>query len=73
MADLEKRADTKPESDDAFEGSGGNSTESDYGINERKLIAKVDMRLLPIVSILYLLSFLDRSNGKRPRKDCYRY
>lgn len=33
-------------------------------INERKLLRKLDLRLLPAVSILYLLSFLDRSNGK---------
>jgi hypothetical protein len=32
-------------------------------INERKLLRKLDLRLLPAVSILYLLSFLDRSNG----------
>jgi hypothetical protein len=28
------------------------------------LLRKLDLRLLPAVSILYLLSFLDRSNGK---------
>jgi hypothetical protein len=32
-------------------------------INEKKLLRKLDLRLLPAVSILYLLSFLDRSNG----------
>ena len=32
--------------------------------NERALIRKSDSRLLPAVSFLYLLSFLDRSNGK---------
>lgn len=32
-------------------------------INERALLRKLDMRLLPAVGILYLLSFLDRSNG----------
>ncbi|KAI1405001.1 MFS general substrate transporter [Hypoxylon fuscum] len=31
-------------------------------INERALLRKLDMRLLPAVGILYLLSFLDRSN-----------
>lgn len=34
-------------------------------INEKKLLRKLDLRLLPAVSILYLLSFLDRSNGMR--------
>jgi hypothetical protein len=32
--------------------------------SEKKLLRKLDSRLLPAVSILYLLSFLDRSNGK---------
>jgi hypothetical protein len=33
-------------------------------INEKRLLRKLDLRLLPAVSILYLLSFLDRSNGR---------
>jgi len=32
-------------------------------VNEKSLLRKLDLRLLPPVSILYLLSFLDRSNG----------
>jgi hypothetical protein len=32
-------------------------------VNEKSLLRKLDLRLLPAVSILYLLSFLDRSNG----------
>jgi MFS family permease len=36
------------------------------GVNERALLRKLDLRLLPAVSILYLLSFLDRSNGRFP-------
>jgi sugar phosphate permease len=31
-------------------------------INERSLIRKMDRKLLPAVTVLYLLSFLDRSN-----------
>ncbi|KAL7629836.1 hypothetical protein AAE478_001359 [Parahypoxylon ruwenzoriense] len=31
-------------------------------INESALLRKLDLRLLPAVGILYLLSFLDRSN-----------
>jgi len=31
-------------------------------INERSLLRKLDSRLLPAVTILYLLSFLDRAN-----------
>lgn len=34
------------------------------GVNEKSLLRKLDLRLLPAVSILYLLSFLDRSNGR---------
>ena len=33
------------------------------GINEKALLRKIDWKLLPAVSVLYLLSFLDRSNG----------
>ena len=32
-------------------------------INDKALLRKLDLRLLPAVSVLYLLSFLDRSNG----------
>lgn len=32
-------------------------------ITEQSLLRKLDARLLPGVGILYLLSFLDRSNG----------
>ena len=34
-------------------------------INEKSLLRKLDAKLLPAVGILYLLSFLDRSNGER--------
>ncbi len=49
--------------------TGGAATSSDIeennvdGIDERSLLRKLDLRLLPAVGILYLLSFLDRSNG----------
>jgi len=33
------------------------------GINEKSLLRKLDLRLLPPLTLLYLLSFLDRSNG----------
>ncbi|KAI8935513.1 hypothetical protein NX059_008084 [Plenodomus lindquistii] len=44
-----------------------NTSESDVEVvpgtvNEKKLLRMLDLRLLPAVSILYLLSFLDRSN-----------
>jgi hypothetical protein len=46
-----------------------NSSDSDVevingSINEKRLLRRLDLKLLPAVSILYLLSFLDRSNGK---------
>ncbi|KAH6697334.1 major facilitator superfamily domain-containing protein [Plectosphaerella plurivora] len=39
--------------------------ETHHGINEKALLRRIDMKLLPTVGILYLLSFLDRSNGGR--------
>jgi hypothetical protein len=33
------------------------------GINEKALLRKLDLTLLPPLTLLYLLSFLDRSNG----------
>ena len=35
----------------------------DSSINESALLRKLDRTLLPAVTLLYLLSFLDRSNG----------
>jgi hypothetical protein len=34
------------------------------GINETALVRKLDFHLLPPLTLLYLLSFLDRSNSK---------
>ena len=31
-------------------------------VNERKLLTKIDFRVVPILSVLYLLAFLDRTN-----------
>lgn len=61
MADHEKMA--VDAVDDKLAGSGTSSLASQYGINQKKLTAKLDLRLLPPVVLLYLLSFLDRSNG----------
>ncbi|CAG5158666.1 uncharacterized protein ALTATR162_LOCUS5195 [Alternaria atra] len=49
-----------------------NSSDSDVEvvsgtINEKKLLRTLDLRLLPAVSVLYLLSFLDRSNVANAR------
>jgi MFS family permease len=35
---------------------------ADYGVNHRKVMAKIDFRLVPAICILYLLAFLDRVN-----------
>lgn len=55
---LEKVGASPPSSDidDSFERFSG--------VNEKKLIRKLDRTLLPALTILYLLSFLDRSNGE---------
>lgn len=36
-------------------------------INEKKLVRKIDLVLLPAIAVLYLLSFLDRSNVANAR------
>lgn len=41
----------------------GEDLESGYSVNEKELLRKLDFRLLPAVTLLYLLPFLDRSNG----------
>ena len=42
---------------------GDEDLEATYGVNEKALLRKLDFKLLPAVTLLYLLSFLDRSNG----------
>lgn len=34
---------------------------------ERRILRKVDWRLVPILSLLYLIAFIDRSNSKHLR------
>ena len=34
-----------------------------YAVKDKALVRKLDLRLLPALTLLYLLSFLDRSNG----------
>lgn len=39
------------------------STSNEFGhIDRKKVLTKLDLRLMPIVTLLYLLSFLDRGN-----------
>ena len=50
--------DENPEQDEELE------ADSEYaGVNEKTLLRKLDLNLLPALTLLYLLSFLDRSNG----------
>jgi len=42
---------------------------SDYGLNETSFMQKVDRKIVPGVTILYLLSFLDRSNVANAKLD----
>lgn len=32
------------------------------GVSERKLVTRIDLRVVPVLSVLYLLAFLDRTN-----------
>lgn len=51
--------------------TGEPSSDSDDNVslvNERALLRKLDANLLPAVGLLYLLSFLDRSNGMQSRR-----
>ena len=46
------------------EANSNHSTEESGGeIDEKRLLRKLDWHLLPMVTVLFLLSFLDRSNG----------
>lgn len=68
MSTDEKRVDDQK----AIAPGASNSSDSDVeiipaSINEKKLLRLLDLRLLPAVSILYLLSFLDRSNVANAR------
>lgn len=61
---LEKVSQTPSDSDvDALEAT--------TGINEKKLLRKLDLKLLPPLTLLYLLSFLDRSNGRARKVPSY--
>jgi hypothetical protein len=42
------------------------------GVDERKLLRKIDLTLIPWLSLLYLLSFLDRTSiGKYVFRSCF--
>lgn len=67
MAEVEKiRDDVAP---DAISSSDSSQIGEDTRVSEKKLVRKLDWRLLPGVTVLYLLSFLDRSNVANARLD----
>lgn len=42
----------------------------DYdGPEARRILSKVDWRLVPILSLLYLVAFIDRSNSKNTQRE----
>lgn len=47
---------------DAIALSHGTTMASFAHLDEKKILRKMDMRLIPMLAILYLLSFLDRGN-----------
>ncbi|KAK4981022.1 hypothetical protein LTR28_008746 [Elasticomyces elasticus] len=55
--------------DNVASGSSSSLDEQAYGISEKSLLRKIDRHILPGVCILYLLSFLDRSNVANARLD----
>lgn len=66
MADDEKHQGHDVQTEKAFSSLPIGETidiETLYGVNEKKLLRKLDIQLLPALTFLYLLSFLDRSNG----------
>jgi hypothetical protein len=66
MADSEKRIN---HGDDSPQAASSISSADFNHINEKSLLRKLDWRLLPGVSLLYLVSFLDRSNVANARLD----
>lgn len=57
------QTDTDTETPDVGGSPASNSVAETVGIDEKALLRKLDYRLLPPLTLLYLLSFLDRSNG----------
>jgi hypothetical protein len=56
--------DTRPGDTSSSDNDAGLDAEA-AAVKETTLLRKIDLQLLPAVGVLYLLSFLDRSNGKR--------
>lgn len=67
MSTLDEKKEAQADTDLGFPDSVGSPSSSSIAetvaINEKALLRKLDYKLLPPLTILYLLSFLDRSNG----------
>ena len=75
MADLEKTVSPSSSEDKPSRNKeilvpshlqGNEDLSASFGVDEKALLRKLDLRLLPALTLLYLLSFLDRSNGGFP-------
>lgn len=65
---VEYQHDKERENKDVSPGSvSDNENVGAVDVDEKALLRKIDWRLLPAVGILYLLSFLDRSNVANAR------
>lgn len=63
-APLEKRDEAVSSGLDDYQSDDSFAYENPTGINEKALVRKLDWKLLPPLTLLYLLSFLDRSNSE---------
>ncbi|KAL1617979.1 hypothetical protein SLS54_007512 [Diplodia seriata] len=63
----EKKVEQRPDGDATSSPVDSDVELGASGINEKALLRKLDMKLLPGVIVLYLLSFLDRSNVANAR------
>lgn len=67
MSAVTEKKESQTGADAAAKDVGGSSSSGSFAetvnINEKALLRKLDYRLLPPLTLLYLLSFLDRSNS----------
>ncbi|KAM5474236.1 hypothetical protein MferCBS49748_000655, partial [Microsporum ferrugineum] len=63
VQDVERNNEHAVQEKRGSESGSTSSAEADFSdIDEKKVIRKMDIRLIPALAILYLLSFLDRGN-----------
>jgi hypothetical protein len=63
LAEEKVAIDKSPDSGSNSPSFSDESIENPTGIHEKTLLRKLDYKLLPGLTLLYLLSFLDRSNS----------